>query len=171
MHPRSILGGLWLAAAMLVAGGLAAPAEDKDAGKKYQTVTLRGKVVWLADALKRRFGVDTDPDVSQGQVVLETKEGELYPLVKEFRGRGFWKDERLRDIEVELIARRFQGTNHLQVVQVYTCKKDQKYEIDYWCDICAIPMYELKECECCQGPIRIRERLLPPGQTQALPEK
>jgi hypothetical protein len=27
------------------------------------------------------------------------------------------------------------------------------------------------ECECCQGPIRTRERLVPAGQTEPLPEK
>ena len=33
-----------------------------------------------------------------------------------------------------------------------------RLELDYWCDICAIAMYELKECECCQGPIELRRR-------------
>ena len=27
---------------------------------------------------------------------------------------------------------------------------------DYWCDVCSIPMYEIKPCECCQGDIRLR---------------
>ena len=34
---------------------------------------------------------------------------------------------------------------------------------DSWCDVCSIPMYEIKPCECCQGEIdlRFQERELP----------
>ena len=35
-------------------------------------------------------------------------------------------------------------------------KKPVRRYFDYWCDICSIPMYEIKRCECCQGPIRMR---------------
>ena len=35
-------------------------------------------------------------------------------------------------------------------------KKTVRQYFDYWCDICSIPMYEIKRCECCQGPIRMR---------------
>jgi hypothetical protein len=45
----------------------------------------------------------------------------------------------------------------LQVIRVFERRKDGLYEIDYWCDICAIPMYILKPCECCQGETRLRE--------------
>lgn len=172
MRPRILLGGAWLLTGAIVSVVLAAPDPAKPKGKDaYETVSIRGKVVWLSDALKRRFQVDLDPDASKTQAVLETPAGELYPIIKEFRGRGFWTDDRLRDIDVELMARQYRGTKYLQVIRVYTWKKDQKYEFDYWCDICAIPMFELKECECCQGPIRTRERLVPPGQTEPLPEK
>ena len=37
-------------------------------------------------------------------------------------------------------------------------KKDGKFELDYWCDICAIGMYESGPCDCCQEPNRLRER-------------
>jgi hypothetical protein len=36
-------------------------------------------------------------------------------------------------------------------------------EIDYWCDICSIPMFTLKPCECCQGETRLRERPVKDG--------
>ena len=124
----------------------------------YTTETLRGRVVWLADAMHRRFGVETDPDAIQHVVALETDGGQLHPLVKDDRGRGFLLDPRLRDVDMELLVRRFPGSPFVQTIQVYTLKPEGRFLIDYWCDICSIPMYELKECECCQGPIRIRER-------------
>jgi hypothetical protein len=125
---------------------------------RYKTEPLRGRVVWLADALRQRYGVETDADAAHSQVALDADDGVLYPIVKDYRGRAFHLDERLRDVELELLVRRYEGSPLVQVVRVYTLKPDGKYELDYWCDACAIPMYELKECECCQGPVRIRER-------------
>ena len=51
----------------------------------------------------------------------------------------------------------------LQVIGVYALKGDGKYEVDYWCEVCSIPMYEPKLCECCQEPNELRERLVAPG--------
>ena len=127
------------------------------------TTSLRGKVVWQADALKQRFGIETDRDAEHDVAALETTAGELYPLVRDARGRGFWLDPRLRDRELELFVRRYAGSPVVQVIRVYTLRPEGKYELDYWCDVCAIPMYELKACECCQGTTRLRERKVPPG--------
>lgn len=135
-------------------------AEAPKTDKPYTTVSIAGKVVWLSDALKRRFDVKTDDDVSHAVVALETDDGQLWPIVKDARGRSFYSDERLRDIDVELLVRRYEGSPMIQVVRIYTLKPDGKYELDYWCDVCSIAMYELKACECCQGPTRLRERLV-----------
>jgi hypothetical protein len=121
-------------------------------------VTLRGRVVWLAEALERRFGIPSDADVAHSQVALETPDGRLFPLVKDARGRAFMKDPRLLERDLELLVRAYDGSPMVQVVRIYSFKDDGKYELDYWCDVCAIPMYELKACECCQGETRIRER-------------
>ncbi|HVA49527.1 MAG TPA: hypothetical protein VNH11_24385 [Pirellulales bacterium] len=135
-------------------------AESSAPDKKYSTESLRGKVVWLADALKERFDIKTDDDAAHAVVALETAEGRLHPIVKDARGRCFYTDQRLRDIKIELLVRRYEGSPMVQVVRVYRLKPDGKYELDYWCDVCSIAMYELKQCECCQGPIRLRERLV-----------
>jgi hypothetical protein len=127
---------------------------------KFTTRPLRGKVVFLAEAMKRLYGVQTDADAAEQSVALETPDAKLYPIVKDFRGRGFLLDPRLRGIDMELLVRQYEGSPMVQVIRVYTIKKGRKYELDYWCDVCAIPMYELKACECCQGPTRIRERLV-----------
>lgn len=126
----------------------------------YHNETYRGKVVWLADALERRFQITTDPDVRHSMVALETPEGTIHPIVKDVRGRGFMVDERLRGVDMELYVRRYEGSPMLQVIRVYTLRDGHKYELDYWCDVCAIVMFEKKQCECCQGPNRIRERLV-----------
>lgn len=133
-------------------------AGDEGAAAKYETFSARGRIVWMDEALNSRFGVETDPDARQTLVALETAAGQLHPIIKDFRGRGFHKDPQLHELDLELLVRRYEGSPMIQVVRVYSWKEGAKYELDYWCDICAIPMYELKECECCQGPIRIRQR-------------
>ena len=126
--------------------------------RKYATESIRGKIVWLAEALEERFGIKSDDDVAQSIAALQTAASRLYPILKDARGRGFYTDDRLRDIEVELLVRRYDGSPMVQVVRVYTIKPDGKYELDYWCDVCSIAMYELKPCECCQGTTKLRER-------------
>ena len=69
----------------------------------------------------------------------------------------------LRNRPVELVGYRRRGIPYLQVLMVFTIDREDKRQkktvrqyFDYWCDICSIPMYEIKRCECCQGPIRMR---------------
>lgn len=125
---------------------------------------LSGKVVPLPDALKRREVEFYEAELKK-QVVLETPGGELIPILPDWRGRAFYQDERLRDRKVELVGIRRPGVPHLQVLMVFTFdEKGRRMYTDYWCDICSIPMYEIKDCECCQGPIRLR------FQPQELPE-
>lgn len=114
-----------------------------------------GKVVRLQAALTRR-GIKSRDEIKD-QVVLETAEGELWPLVPDWRGRAFFQDERLRDRQVDLVCRRTPGIPYLQVLSVYTFSEEGECEYtDYWCDICSIPMYEIKDCDCCRGEIRLR---------------
>ncbi len=134
------------------------PAEQDDTRAKYQTVTLRGRVVFMADALQRRFGIKSVDEAKERLLSLESTDGNLYPIVADVRGRSFRRDQRLRKIDLEVLARRYEGSPMIQVIRIFELAKDGKYELDYWCEICAIAMFELKECDCCQGPIELRRR-------------
>jgi len=136
----------------------AATKSDDAASGDYVTERVRGKVVWLDEALKRLHGITSEPDAEKTQVVLETADGHLWPLAQDTRGRSFVVDERLREIELDLLVRRYQSAPFLQVIRVMRPTKDGLVDVDYWCDICAITMYILKPCECCQGESRLRER-------------
>jgi hypothetical protein len=141
-----------LAALLSTTNGVAA-----EPSSQYETLSFRGKIVWQSEALARRYDITTDPDAAKFVIALETADG-LVPIVKDFRGRGFHLDPKLHTFDWELLVRKFPGSPAVQVVRTYVWRDGKKYEFDYWCDICAIPMYELKECECCQGPIRFRFR-------------
>lgn len=114
-----------------------------------------GKVVEVQEALKRR-GIKAFDEI-KGQVALETTDGRLLPIIPDWRGRAFFQDEKLRDRPVDLIGFQKPGVPYLQVLVIYTFDEHGVREYtDYWCDICSIPMYEIKPCDCCQGPIRLR---------------
>gem|GEM_PF-544139 len=116
-----------------------------------------GRVLFAQQALKAR-GIQV-ADEMKSQAVLVTDSGEILPIAADWRGRAFFQDERLRNRTVEVIGYRRSGLPYLQVLTIYVVdEKDGRQEMDYWCDICSIPMYEIKECECCQGPIRFRLR-------------
>jgi hypothetical protein len=122
-----------------------------------------GKVVLLGEALKAK-GITAFEEMHK-QVALETEDGELIPLVADWRGRAFFQDKRLRDRKVQLVGTRKPGVPYLQVLMVFTFDKTgQRMYTDYWCDVCSIPMYEIKPCDCCQGDIRLR------FEPQALPD-
>ena len=135
-----------------------AGAEDKPSPPKYKTESLRGRVVFLAEALEKKYGIKSVPEAKDRALALQDAAGKLYPLVEDTRGRAFRADERLRKLDVELLVRRYEDSPAVQIIRVYEVAKDGRYEIDYWCNICSIAMYELKECECCQGPIELRKQ-------------
>ncbi|MCH8829455.1 MAG: hypothetical protein IID45_07755, partial [Planctomycetes bacterium] len=134
-----------------------------------------GKVVLLRKALQRRK-IKAFSEFDK-QVVLETPTGELIPIVPDWRGRAFYQDKRLRNRRVQLVGYRHQGVPYLQVLMVFTFdKKNVRQYTDYWCDLCSIPMYEIKPCDCCQETIRLRfqPKNLPtyvkePSRTSLLP--
>jgi len=133
---------------------------DEPMPAKFAVERLRGKVVWLGEAMQRKYGIKPVEELRRTTVALETDSGELHPIFDDVRGRGFRNDERLRGVSMELLVRRYAGSPVVQVLGVYAIEKDRKFEIDYWCQVCAIAMYELKFCECCQGETELRRRLV-----------
>ena len=51
------------------------------------------------------------------------------------------------------------------VLALFEIKDGERYEVDYWCDVCAIVMFEQGYCACCQDNNRIRRRLVTNGVT------
>lgn len=152
-----------LSLAVLAAGVSTIGADEKPDAGKLKKELFTGRVVLVRDALKKR-GVKSF-DEMKDQVALETPDGKLLPIVSDWRGRAFFQDKRLRDRKVELVGYQQKGLPYLQVLMVFTFnEKGERQYTDYWCDICSIPMYEIKPCDCCQDKTRLR------FQKQDLPE-
>ena len=144
-------------------GRAAKPAAEKtsDAAprKKYTTETVRGRVVWLEDALAGEFGVTTEP--SAGREDGGAGNGRRAGCGRSFptcaAGPSRWTsgcETWIWNCWCAAIA----NAPMIQVIRVFRPNDEGLFEVDYWCDICAIPMYILKPCECCQGQTRLRER-------------
>lgn len=132
-----------------------ASASDAEGESQNEKRLFSGRVVFVRDALARRD--ITAFEEFKEQVALETLDGKLLPIIPDWRGRAFFQDERLRDRRVDLIGTQRDKLPYLQVLVVYFVDDEGNREyMDYWCDICSIPMYEIKACDCCQGDIRLR---------------
>jgi hypothetical protein len=132
----------------------------------FKTLRLRGRVVWLSDALQRQFGIRSVPEARERVLALETAEGRVFPIAEDLRGRGFRRDERLREIPVELLVRQYEGSPVIQVIRLFALREDGKYELDYWCEVCAIAQFERKPCGCCQAMIELRSRKVPDDESE-----
>jgi hypothetical protein len=116
----------------------------------------KGKVVPLAGVLEKS-GIKLDPDAAPQWLALVTDEGKIYPLIRDDGSRMFFKDRHLLNRPMRLTGRLFGDTHLLQVVNVHSYLKGQLHEVYYWCDICAIRGYDLHKCDCCGGPMELRE--------------
>lgn len=155
----ALLCGVSLCADQVVMAEDAATSNEtapKVATAKPKKQLFRGEVRRVPDVLKQ-LGIKAYKEELDQQVALLTPDQELWPILPDWRGRAFFQDELLRNRKVEIVGYRRPGLPYLQVLSIYTFdEKDQRMLTDYWCDICSIPMYEIKPCDCCQQPIRLR---------------
>ncbi|MHC5538161.1 hypothetical protein ACYOEI_08025 [Singulisphaera rosea] len=122
------------------------------APSKPEPVTLSGKVLELSAALKSSgFAFDTEPIAKQ--VVLVGQDQSLTPLLSDDASRAFFLDERLRDRQAELKARRLPGVPYIQVVSFRVVDEGTLRTPEYFCEICTISVRWPQVCPCCQGPL------------------
>jgi hypothetical protein len=117
---------------------------------------FKGKVAPLADVVEK-FGSKLDADAGPHWLALFSDDGKIYPLIKDDGSRMFFKDARLLHRPMRLTGRLLPGSQLLQVTEVHSYLKGELHEVYYWCDICNIKRYEKKMCDCCGGPMELRE--------------
>jgi hypothetical protein len=136
---------------------LAADAGQAPSASTPKAQSLEGKVVPLQGPLEK-FGSRLDPQAAPHWLALVTKDGKVYPLIEDDGARMFFKDPSLRARRMRLTGRPFADTHLLQVVDVHSYnQKGQLCEVYYWCDICSIRRNSPGVCECCGGPMELRE--------------
>jgi hypothetical protein len=120
---------------------------------------FQGKVVPLADVLAKA-GARLDADAAPHWLALVAEDGKVYPLVKDDGARLFFKDKALLNRPMRLTGRLVLDSQLLRVSAVHSLHKGKPHEVYYWCEICAIKRGEKNICECCGGPMELREEPL-----------
>jgi rRNA maturation endonuclease Nob1 len=69
----------------------------------------------------------------------------------------FFNDVKLRDRTMQITGRLFKDTHLLQALDVRSVIKGQLHEVYYWCDICSIRRRQKQICDCCGGPLELKE--------------
>lgn len=127
------------------------------AGKPAEKIeAFRGKVVPLAELLAKGGG-KLDADAAPYWLVLQGDDGKVYPLVKDNGSRLFFLDKALLNRSMQLTGKLVPGSTVLRVNVVNSLHKGSLYEVYYWCDVCAIKRPEKMICECCSGPMELKE--------------
>jgi hypothetical protein len=157
----------FLAAGMLSVGALTVRAQDKPAADASE-VSLRGKIVCLTEELDKRFNVLPDCDKQHHVYSLKTSDGKIHPLLPTESAAAVWMDERFRQRELQITARSFPGTNHIEVIKIQSWVNAKLHDLYYYCDICAITAFKPGACECCQEPVEFRET--PAGASKIIPQ-
>ena len=139
---------LWLAPA-----GTDPPAKKPEPARNEY---YKGKVVRLAGVIEKH-GSKLDPDAAPHWLALLTDDGKLYPLIEDDGARMFFKDASLLNRPMRLTGRFLPGSQLLQVVEVHSYRNGELHEVFYWCNICSIKRLEKKQCDCCGGPMELRE--------------
>src|SRR5207248_2526659 len=124
-----------------------------------RTEEFTGKVVPLA-GLVAQAGGRLDPDAVPHWLALVRDDGKVYPLVKDGGSRLFFKDKDLLNRPMRLTGRLLPGSQLLQVRSAHSLIKGRPHEIYYWCEVCSIKRGEKNICECCGGPMELREEPL-----------
>jgi hypothetical protein len=124
-----------------------------EAGKLQQ---IKGKVVPLQGLLKK-IGSNLEPKAAPHWLALVSEDGHIYPLIEDEGARMFFTDPTVCNRPMRLTGRLFADTHLLQVLDVHSYRQGQLHEIYYWCDICAIRRRAGGICECCGGPMHLKE--------------
>lgn len=142
------------------------PAEKKTPPAKQKpsdnakSIVLQGKVVPYRAAFERLFGLPLQENWAGDLLALETSDGRLIPVLPTESARFFYQDETMRNRLMQLTARVREKTPGLEIIDLKSVKDGKLHDIYYWCEICSIRLMQLKACECCQGPLEVREVLL-----------
>ena len=105
---------------------------------------LRGKIV--------KLGSGTN------SVAFKTESGVVYPLARNQKSEALFTDTNLSTKTLIVRGRLQPKTNLLEITaNLYSLHDGKRFEIYYYCDICAIKTSEPGPCMCCREPVQLVE--------------
>ena len=135
-------------------------ASDAALGAPQASARLRGRIACLTEELARRHQVAPDCDARGHVYALKTAEGKYHPLLPTDGAAAVWLDERYRQLDLQIVARRFAETDFIEVIKYQTWRGAKLFDLEYHCLVCNISVHKPMPCECCQDPVEYREVLV-----------
>jgi hypothetical protein len=91
------------------------------------------------------------------RLALVTADGVNHPLVNDAASRAFFKDPALLNRPMIVTGRLAADHKTVRVISFHSIVKGEVCEVYYWCEVCSIRRSEKNICECCGGPMELRE--------------
>jgi hypothetical protein len=145
-----------LAAPLLLGSAAGFAAQERAVGEP-QDITVRGRIVCLTEELQKLYQVLSDCGTRGHVYALKTDTGQYYPLLPTDSAAAVWLDERYRQRELQVVARRFPPNDFIEVIKYQAWRDGKLYDLEYHCVVCNISVHKPGPCECCQDPVEFRE--------------
>ena len=121
----------FVAASLLSAGIAPFARAEADA----PTLSLRGRVACLTEALQKDYQLSPDCDKRGHVYALQTVDGKFYPFLPLDTAAAVWMDERYRTRDLQLTVRLFPQANFIEVIKFQSWVGGRLYNLDYYCEI------------------------------------
>ena len=120
-------------------------------------IQLRGRIVCLAEEMHRlhQTALPTGHEHLYG---FRTNEGTYYTLLRTRTAEGLFADKRLHERELIVQGRVLPNTQILDAIPVGSVREGRRYELYYWCTVCAIKTVIPGPCMCCQDDVEFVEK-------------
>jgi hypothetical protein len=143
--------------ALLVMGLCLSPVRAAEPAKpEPAAVTLVGRIVCLACALKVEYRAPADCTVTGHSFGFRAEDGNLFMLLETDRSRPLLKGEKYAYQIVQVTGRRYPRSMILEVQEVGPAPPGASKSAGartYYCNTCAITSYEPVPCVCCGEPV------------------
>lgn len=153
--------GIWagvLALAGIILGTLVAqePAAPRD-------VELEGKVVCLPERMHELYEAQL-PTGHEHIYGFETTDGTFLTLLRTKFSEALFAEEEVRKKRLLLKGRVFPKSQVFEVMRIRSVKDGVVHDLFYYCTVCSIESVAPGICSCCQEPVELKEKPLPPGK-------
>lgn len=146
-----------MTAPLLLSATAVTEAQTTTETAKAQDIRVRGRIVCLTEELQKLYQVQPDCDTRGHVYAVKTSAGEMFPLLPTDSAAAVWLDQRYRERELQVTARRFPQTSFIEVIKYQSWRANKLYDLDYYCIICNISTHKPEACVCCQDPVEFRE--------------
>ncbi len=131
--------------------------------RRSKEVNIRGSIVTL-DQSENAYPAELKDDLTVLPLFgMNTVDGKLYLFLPEDPKTKIFTDPRIRERELQVKAWK-RSENQLEIIDVYSVRDGEVYDLYYRCDLCNITTDAPGPCWCCQREFELRETSLGKGR-------